>query len=284
MSNKEQFDVIEKIGNSLIQHGKINDRIYLMKLHSKDCPGIISDLIKIAAEKNYSKLFAKIPSQEKDLFIKEGFVEEASIPKFFGNMNDVSFMSKFIDIKRKHLDTEAKKTIDKNIAIALEKADDNKTNSSNLEVKILEKDDASQLVNIYKQVFETYPFPIHDESYIKETMDSNLKYYGIYENGILIAASSAEIDEKNKNAEMTDFAALPSARGKGLANILLKKMEQEMEQIGIYSLYTIARAHSVGMNVTFARAGYTYSGTLVNNTNISGKIESMNVWYKTLPV
>jgi len=46
--------------------------------------------------------------------------------------------------------------------------------------------------------------------------------------------------------------------------------------------YTIARALSAGMNVTFARAGYDYGGTLTNNTNICGQIESMNVWYKPL--
>jgi hypothetical protein len=30
--------------------------------------------------------------------------------------------------------------------------------------------------------------------------------------------------------------------------------------------------------------GYLFAGTLTNNTNISGKIESMNVWYKSLVV
>jgi hypothetical protein len=36
------------------------------------------------------------------------------------------------------------------------------------------------------------------------------------------------------------------------------------------------------MNITFARAGYRYAGTLVNNTQICGQLESMNVWYKPL--
>jgi hypothetical protein len=45
-------------------------------------------------------------------------------------------------------------------------------------------------------------------------------------------------------------------------------------------MFTIARARSTGMNVTFAKNGYSFAGTLINNTNISGRIESMNVWYK----
>ena len=64
---------------------------------------------------------------------------------------------------------------------------------------------------------------------------------------------------------------------------LLLEMEQAMPGLGISTLYTIARACSHGMNITFARCGYTYGGMLVNNTQISGAIESMNVWYKRLP-
>jgi hypothetical protein len=59
-------------------------------------------------------------------------------------------------------------------------------------------------------------------------------------------------------------------------------MEKHMIDNNIITSYTIARAKSPGMNITFARNGYEYSGTLINNTQISGKIESMNVWLKTL--
>jgi putative beta-lysine N-acetyltransferase len=81
---------------------------------------------------------------------------------------------------------------------------------------------------------------------------------------------------------MTDFATLPEARGKGLAGVLLSEMEKNMQRERIATAYTIARARSFGMNVVFARAGYTFAGTLVNNTNIAGGLESMNVWYKQL--
>ncbi len=55
-----------------------------------------------------------------------------------------------------------------------------------------------------------------------------------------------------------------------------------MKKRGIKTSYSIARAVSYGMNITFAKHGYIYSGTLVNNTNIAGSIESMNVWHKIL--
>jgi hypothetical protein len=59
-------------------------------------------------------------------------------------------------------------------------------------------------------------------------------------------------------------------------------MEKEMQQKGIKMAYTIARAVSVGMNIVFAKLGYTYGGRLKNNTNISGEVESMNIWYKAI--
>ncbi len=53
-----------------------------------------------------------------------------------------------------------------------------------------------------------------------------------------------------------------------------------MAKRGIATLYTIARAISPSMNITFAKCGYAFGGTLINNTQISGSIESMNLWHK----
>ncbi len=68
----------------------------------------------------------------------------------------------------------------------------------------------------------------------------------------------------------------------GLAVCLLARMEQEMMLRNITTAYTIARALSPSMNISFSKMGYHYGGTLINNTNIDGQIESMNVWYKYL--
>ena len=74
----------------------------------------------------------------------------------------------------------------------------------------------------------------------------------------------------------------PDWRGRGIAVRLLEQMEEEMVRMGMRTAYTIARALSYGMNKTFGKMGYTYSGTLTNNSNISGRIESMTVWHKKL--
>lgn len=143
-------------------------------------------------------------------------------------------------------------------------------------------DDAENMSRIYKAVFPTYPFPITRPQYLIETMHSHIVYFGAEYDHHLAALASSEMNSDNQNVEMTDFATLPRYRGRNLSVVLLKKMESVMQNQGIKTAYTIARAVSAGMNITFAKAGYIYSGTLVNNTNISGNIESMNVWYKTL--
>jgi putative beta-lysine N-acetyltransferase len=97
-----------------------------------------------------------------------------------------------------------------------------------------------------------------------------------------LALASAEIDHKNSNAEMTDFATHPDWRGHGLANLLLQYLEKELQLFEIKTSYTIARATSYGMNICFAQNGYSHSGTLVKNTQIAGGLESMNVWHRHL--
>ncbi len=113
-------------------------------------------------------------------------------------------------------------------------------------------------------------------------MQNHVAYFGAEFDHQLAALASSEMDAENQNVEMTDFATLPPYRGGSLSVVLLEKMESVVQNQSMKTAYTIARAVSVGMNITFARAGYIFSGTLVNNTNISGKVESMNVWYKAL--
>jgi putative beta-lysine N-acetyltransferase len=142
------------------------------------------------------------------------------------------------------------------------------------------------MANIYRQVFDTYPFPIYDANYIRKTMRENFIYFSIVNNDKIIALSSSEMDINLQNVEMTDFATLPEYQGKGFSLYLLHKMEDEMRKRNMKVSYTISRAMSYGINIIFAKMGYEYGGTLLNNTNISviknvsNNFESMNVWYK----
>ncbi|MCY1722732.1 putative beta-lysine N-acetyltransferase [Prolixibacteraceae bacterium Z1-6] len=275
-------DRIEKIGyGTLIQHGELNKRVYVMKLDKRDSSAIIDHINTLARTNNYTKIFCKIPQQVAPQFFANGFFMEAQIPGFYKGVEAAFFVSKFLSSDRL-LDIETESLIKLSTLLKTSKVMESnavKTDKSFGLVR-LATDDVDQIAAIYRKVFASYPFPIHNREYIKETMQNKVQYFGIKINNKLIALASAEVDAENQNAEMTDFATLPAYQGNNLSVSLLNAMEEEMKVQGIKTLYTIARLKSIGMNKTFIRQNYNYSGTLIKNTNISGGIESMNVYYK----
>lgn len=275
-------DAIEQIGDSLIQHGKVNDRAYVMKVGKGDCSRIVDFVVSLAQRKGYTKIFAKVPTFARSRFLEKGFIEEARIPELFQGKGDSFFLSRFFSLERER--EKEPELVSQILEIAEQKAGalEEVGLPAGLTCRTMAKDDVEEMACLYRKVFASYPFPIHDPEYLAQTMDENLIYYGIRNEDKLIALSSAEIDFAGQNAEMTDFATLPEARGLGLATYLLAKMEDGIRRIGIKTAYTIARAYSFGMNITFAKHGYTYAGPLVNNTQISGDLQSMNVWHKRL--
>lgn len=279
------MDIIEKIGDSLIQHGKFNDRIYLMKFFDKDLNKIILKFDELILKYKYSKIFIKIPSNFENFFWDIGFKKEAFIPKFYGN-DDCIFMAKYFSENRKFILKNIKQKIENVLDSAKLKKNENINFESfsfdKYKIKILNESDIKSLTLLYKRVFATYPFPIFDEKYILKTMKDNVIYFGCFINDSLVATSSAEIDFFTKSVEMTDFATDVKFRGKGIAVLLLNEMEKEMKNRNINIFYTIARSVSFGMNITFSKLNYDFGGTLINNTNISGNIENMNVWYKKI--
>ncbi|MBS3778698.1 MAG: putative beta-lysine N-acetyltransferase, partial [Candidatus Thermoplasmatota archaeon] len=225
-------DTVETLMHSLIQHGKLNNRIYLMDLDKKDYPHIFQMLDYLAEEKKYTKIFAKVPMWAVEKAKQHQYLIEATIPNFFNGTTDGYFLGKFLDDARKQLN---KKTANQ-IKEVYQKFRSylNRPNSSEPfrtdKVKQLTFTDAECLAQLYKQVFASYPFPIYDATYLKRMMNKHVKYYGIFEKEQLVAASAAEMDTDHRCVEMTDFATLPKARGKKYALTLLNYMDEEMKK------------------------------------------------------
>jgi putative beta-lysine N-acetyltransferase len=286
-----QPDDLTRMGGSLVQHGPLNGRAYLMHLDPRDCPRIISRLERLAEDNGYTKIFAKVPDSAQEDFKAAEYRVEAVVPGFFNGNEDGLFMGRYLaDWRKTPADAE---TLEDVLDTARSKAAPGpRTVSSrpNLptgwELRRLGRRHTSDMAALYAEVFRSYPFPIHDPAYLRETMESHVRYYGAFTAGRLVALCSAELDTSGGSAEMTDFATVPEFRGLGLARHLLQAMEQDLrsnnDALGLSTLFTIARAASYGMNITFARAGYAYAGTLPNNTNIAGGLESMNVWHRPL--
>ncbi len=249
-------------------------------MHPKISPEILDTLDDLAWKEGYSKIFAKVPATVRDLFLVRGYVGEARIPRFFRGRTDGWFMAKYFDPAR----GEAATVHGDVLAAAEERAGDGSPCplAPGFSCSPATPADAPAIAALYREVFETYPFPIHDPGYIARTMEGDYRYYWIRADGRIVAVSSIELDRDALAVEMSDFATHPDYRGCGLAGALLGLMERDIQKEGMQTAFTIARAASHPVNITFARAGYAYGGTLVNNTQICGSFESMNVWYKPL--
>ncbi len=276
------MDTLQKIGHSLIQHGPNSRRVYLMKVMDQDMPGLLDQVLELANEKGYTKLFAKIPARQLGALERAGYHEEARVPGFYNGVEDGFFMARFLDEERGRLAPDSNHR--NNLVLARKKWGAGLPEGAVLAGELMRTgpDDAAEMSRLYQEVFQTYPFPIHDPDYLRQTMAENIHYYGVRQEGRLLALASAETDPAAGNVEMTDFATSTRALGRGYALFLLERMERDMRDLGFSTSYTIARSESAGMNITFAKLGYEHAGTLINNTDISGRIESMNVWYKPL--
>lgn len=266
---------------SLLQHGPANDRVYLMEVGAQASSDLPLHLIEFAKARNYGKIFSKLRRSQTNAFLQAGFSQEAAIPGLFQGKESGHFLSIFLHQERRWdaLDRDNQERL------ALAQKQTPKPMGPlprDFALRRCLPSDLSAMAELYRCVFPTYPFPIQDEGFLRETMKAHVRYFGVFSANRLLALASAECSEGGAHAEMTDFATYPEARGQGLALHLLTAMEESLKGSGYVTAFTIARAPSAGMNITFARAGYFYGGTLVNNTQISGRIESMNVWYKPL--
>ena len=147
-------------------------------------------------------------------------------------------------------------------------------------IRDVRKEDADELAKLYDEVFETYPSPLNNSTYIQFAMDHNVFFkVAVYENKI-VSAASADTDPINLNAEITDCATSKSFTGHGLIGRLIFELEKDLKTRNYKVLYSTARAISTGMNIVFAKHDYVYGGRLINHCHICGQLENMNIWCK----
>ncbi len=277
----KRSDPIIRVGQSIIQHGPHNNRIYLMRLDPNDVDHVLAWIEETLEKERYTKVFAKVPATSVPAFLKAGFAVEAEIPGFYPDGTACFFMGKYTDPARQKYNGSG---VSETLEISWQRAGTGHLHlQEGFTIREASVSDAKSLAEIYASVFPTYPFPIDDPDYISDLITSgDVRFFLLLDGDEIVAVSSAELDLLSKTVEMTDFATLPSARGAGAAGALLAHMEGNVFKDGFHLAYTICRGEEPPVNILFARGGYHYAGTLPNNTQIGGGFESMNVWYKPL--
>jgi len=256
-----------------------NQRLQVISYTGPELPRMIQALTEESSERGFGKVFMKVTPADQPALEGAGMVAEASIKGYFGVDEPAVVMSAFLNEERRQQPVLAQQE-DILEAITVRPPDAAVPPlPAGYAMTVAEPADAEKLAALYREVFASYPFPITSPQYLVETMASHVVYRVVRdESETVVAAASGEMNLEYRNAEMTDFATLPSQRGVGLAQHLLAALEGDMEERKIRQLYTIARARSAGMNRVFYNRGYELTGTLVNNCHIAGRFEDMHVW------
>jgi beta-lysine N6-acetyltransferase len=241
-------DKIETIHGSVIQHGRHNDRIYLMHLYESETASLIATLDRMAVEHGYGKIIAKIPVTAWHGFKAAGYIQEALVPGFFNGETDGLFIAKFYAQDRQQPTGEAGGGHGNDVP-----AETTQTAMPAPALAVCTPVDAASMARIYARVFETYAFPIHRPDYIRQMMATATVYCCARIDRQIVALAAAEIDPVHRASEMTDFATLPEYRGRGLAQRLLHRLDREAVKRYVKTAYTIARADSGGMNRVFEK-------------------------------
>lgn len=260
---------------------KRNRRLKVFKHHCDSHLALTEKLIEVAKDHELSKIWLRAEAHDWMQYLESGFRLEAIDPHFFRG-KPAFHLAYFLETERTYsAHWEGELAI---LRGALNKAASKTNNPSvtNFQDQEATINDIPQMVKLFKKVFTSYPTPITEPDYLKECMEDNTHFHLIFKDAELIACASAEIDWDNLNAEMTDCATHPDWNGQGLMTLILQKLEYEMHQQGLYSLYTIARSKSPGINNVFKKLGYAYGGQFINNCDICGQFEDMNLWSKKI--
>jgi len=216
------------------------------------------------------------------LFTQAGFCIEGKIDGFFEG-TDAYCMSYFMDSKRKISENPEQK--DKIIAECLMSNSRHTAGGSNnlpYSIRTAAQRDIGEIVALFSTVFSTYPTPVYDEEYIRQTMNGKILYKVAESEGKIIGIASADMDMENRNAEMTDCATYPEYRGKGVLSNIIYELESELKNRDFITLYSLSRAVNTGINMVLCKHQYKYRGRLINNCNICGAFEDMNIWIKII--
>lgn len=267
-----------KNGSAKIKFDEFNQRVKILSFKG-NLEDLMNQLISYRTEYTIDKVFSIIAKEDIDVYKDQGFIIEAKIDKFL-NGQPAYFLSKFLTSERKismYLPEEEEVLIRSREYISQDYIN---PTYEQYTIRDVRKEDADELAKLYDEVFETYPSPLNNPTYIKFAMEHNVFFkVALYENKI-VSAASADMDSINLNAEITDCATSKSHTGHGIIGRLIFELEQELRTKKYKVLYSTARAISTGMNIVFAKHDYIYGGRLINHCHICGEFENMNIWCK----
>ncbi|MGE4232663.1 MAG: putative beta-lysine N-acetyltransferase [Bacteriovoracia bacterium] len=258
-----------------------NQRIKILRYQAENFESMIMNIRWIAESNGFDKIICMSPRSDWQKFLRFGYVLEAVI-KYYINGQDAYVMSKFRSQERLSSGSLMEETLLIENILGAPNPQEPRPLKSSLRVRMAKPTDVPNLISLYQEIFETYPSPLIHSNYFESVFQKDSIFALCEENGTITAAASAELSPQYRAAELTDCATRKQYRGHGIMTHILKFLEEELRRRHYICSYTMARARSFGMNNVFYRMGYEFLGRLVNNCDIYGAYEDMNIWVRNL--
>ncbi|AOR23388.1 putative beta-lysine N-acetyltransferase [Clostridium taeniosporum] len=268
------------INDTKIYVDYINKRVKIIDLNNISIENI-KKIIHFSLKENLSKILCNSNVECLKTFFQAGFDLEGKIEGYFKG-KDAFLISYFVNNNRRFYNNIDKKNLILDKCLDLKNTYKYNSNNTAYHIRNANENDIEEMIKLFSNVFSTYPSPVYDEEFLRQTMNKKVLYKVATDNDKIIAIASADMDKENLNAEITDCATDPEYRGKGLLSDIVYLLELDLKDKGFIALYSLARAINPGINFVLSKHNYKFRGKLINNCNICGNFEDMNVWVKNI--
>ncbi|MBL8743286.1 MAG: putative beta-lysine N-acetyltransferase [Myxococcales bacterium] len=259
-----------------------SQRIRVISYRAQRFDQLILRLRWLAEANGFDKIICMATHGDWQTFLRFGYVLEAVV-KYFHSGEDAFVVSKFRSQERLSSPNLMEEIL---LIERLMAAPAGSSRARPLPpghvLRAADRRDIPSLIRLYDEIFESYPSPLLHESYLQTVFEEDTLFAVCCVDEKIVAAASAELHHDDRAAELTDCATRPEARGLGLMTHILRHLEGELARREYVCAYTMARARSYGMNNVFWHLGYEFMGRLVNNCDIFGAYEDMNIWVRDL--
>jgi len=277
---KIDYDYYTKIDQNDIYVDYTNNRVKIINLNNVSLQSI-KQIIHFASNRHLNKIICNCDINSFETLLNSGFQLEGKIDSYFKG-KDAFCMSYFTIDNRKDYKNKEKENLFLLQSLNVKNTFVFKENSFKYNIRNATENDIDQLIALFSSIFVTYPSPVCDKKYLKQTMNKKVLYKVAVDNGKIIGVASADLDKKNLNAEITDCATYPDYRGKGVLSNIIYFLQLDLKKMGFISLYSLSRAINPSINFVLSKHNYNFRGKLINNCNICGGFENMNIWVKVI--
>ncbi|WP_373048826.1 putative beta-lysine N-acetyltransferase [Vulgatibacter sp.] len=259
-----------------------NRRLKVMDYRAQDYGAMVAKLRFLADANKFDKVWIKADEKDWQHFLRYGYVLEGLL-KYANRGRTAYMMSRFCSQQRLHSRDLMQEILLIEEILGRGRREGPRPLPAGYTLDFARERDVDGMLGLYRRVFKTYPSPLTYREYLTAVLHRDALFRVIRnKSGQVVSVASAEFDRPHLSAELTDCATHPDERGKGLMSVILHALENDLRKHGYICAYTMARARSYGMNAAFHALGYEFNGRMINNCDIYGAFEDMNLWVKDL--